>query len=332
MRVFFCLFFVAIPLLSAQDSNFQQWINALTSSDTKTTMNAAIALGSMREKAAPAVPALIHALERNEKYMERASILDENVKQGIACSRSIVSALGLIGEAAMPAIPTMMKVISGEEPFFSLEPHEQELYEKNSFSPLIARTIARFGEKAIPDLLKFLRDENEYMKWHTLDVLERIKKPKEEVIAAFIEALADKSLMVRCKAAIALGEFGENAAVAIPRLFMAFHDEKNDHQGGWSGDRYCFNGCYHAAVALGKIGRCGELHQQILPIFLEELSQQRPLFMPFAIIGLGYLRERAASAVPYLILLLNHPNSDYHFYAIETLGMIGEAAAPTIPA
>ena len=319
-----------LPVVYPQES-LQPWLQALESPDAQTRSNAATVLGTMGKAAAPAVPALIKALDHQALN-----------KDDRDCQRNVIIALGQVGDAALPAVPTMLKAAAVEIPDMlhtiatikgvrGGAPYSEARI-SNLLNRLVIQIIVQLGEQAMPALRQSLAVDDESIRWLVLDAFEQIKPPQPEVAAIFIEALSNKSLMVRCKAAIALGELGEPAAIAIPNLVAAYYDKKNYDSGPWSGDRYYLNGCYHAAVALGKIGRCGELHQKILPIFLEELTRQRPFFMDYTIIGIGHLREKGANAVPHLIPLLTHAEQDYRFYAIKALGMIGEPAAPAIPA
>jgi HEAT repeat protein len=92
------------------------------------------------------------------------------------------------------------------------------------------------------------------------------------------------------------------------------------------------------------MGSNEKLVSKVLPTFIEALSNSNHSFKECAAIGLSYLKDKAAPAVPLLVNILkeNRPGKEdkntsddlwanLQFYTIECLGSIGEKASPAIP-
>jgi HEAT repeat protein len=163
-------------------------INALTSKNEYVPWNAARALGAIGPKAKAAVPSLIHGLE----------------DKAIAIKWPYADALGSIGDPI--AIPVLVRMLKE-----ALEAGQ------NSDDQSFARSLGMFGakaESAIPVLIKSI-SSNSGLRFVASEALIKIG---EASIAPLTKALDSSAETARESAASALGEFGQKAEIAIPRL------------------------------------------------------------------------------------------------------------------
>lgn len=86
--------------------------------------------------------------------------------------------------------------------------------------------LATCGKDAEPDLLEYLRDDDdESVRAGAAMCLCDSSNPKDaKIIAALIRALEDSSVEVRLCAAVALGHIGPTAPDAVPSLKKLLHD------------------------------------------------------------------------------------------------------------
>jgi HEAT repeat protein len=120
------------------------------------------------------------------------------------------------------------------------------------------------SEKAIPELVKALNDEDSYVRWRAADALGKIGS--DAAINELVKALNDEDSYVRWRAADALGKIGSDAA--INELVKALNDE----------DSYVR---WRAADALGKIGSDAAINELVKALNDED----------------SYVRWRAADAL-----------------------------------
>jgi HEAT repeat protein len=158
----------------------------------------------MGPEAAPAVPALINALQNVSP--------DE-----VQFRRELQFALGSIGAAAKPAAPILIKSLSSSDA---------------KISASAAYALGKIGpdaRAAVPALRQNLRSDNQLVKLASIMALLRIQ-PRERslgIIAAplLLKALDNENEIVRAEAAMAVGKLGALGRRAMPRLKEMLKDE-----------------------------------------------------------------------------------------------------------
>jgi HEAT repeat protein len=122
-------------------------------------------------------------------------------------------------------------------------------------------------------------------------------------------------------AIIALGEFGPDAAEAIPVLGDVIRAAERSHQGpSWGPDHEASPGAL-ATAALGKIGSDG--NPEALAILAGLIEVPGAPFGPDAALALDRLGPKARPAVPALAKALKDPRQAVRLYASAALGKIG---------
>lgn len=309
-----CLFFLLSPIIGADEQEVQKWMQQLTNADPQIRIQAITALGTLGEKVAPAIPALIQAIQ-NARQREVIQNREREV------SLHVLKTLGTMGESLAPEIPNLIKTFVKEYGFYSRDQDQ-------------VATLTKIGEKNISSFLALMSDEQPEVRELIAQLLGVIGRNPEQVVPALIKATSDKNFKVRAKAAEALGNFGERAALGIPELITVFNDQNNNKVSTWGGDWYAFNGCYYAAVSLGNIGKLDEYDKVVVPVFIKALSQDNSDMRLIAAIGVETLGEKGTPAVPALIQALRDKKEWWYpricRHAIQALGAIGQEAAPAV--
>jgi HEAT repeat protein len=112
-----------------------------------------------------------------------------------------------LGSAANAHIPQLSEILTS-----SPMPHARMC---------AARSLGFVGidsKRAVPALLRGAKDKNEWVRTDSLSALIRIRPELDLVASTLIEALDDPFPVARENAAIALGNYGPSASVAVPAL------------------------------------------------------------------------------------------------------------------
>ncbi|HUC43012.1 MAG TPA: HEAT repeat domain-containing protein [Candidatus Sulfotelmatobacter sp.] len=139
-------------------------------------------------------------------------------------------------------------------------------------------------------------------------------------VPALTEALGDRSVGIRCGAAIALGRMGEAAKPAIPALMRALRQGVRPQMPDLRDPRA------DAAKALGAL-RAAEA----LPALIESLADPNTLCVAAAL-ALAKLGDRAATAPLVAVLLDANKFWVPRGAAAVALGNLGRVAADAVPA
>jgi HEAT repeat protein len=132
-----------------------------------------------------------------------------------------------------------------------------EDYERCEAAELIGE-LGAAAASVVPDLCKVLAEDDADLRYLAADALRKIGSPdalkviSEIAIPMFLEQLASSDPFERSDAAIALGEFGELSAVAVPALCLCLEDLEGEL-------------AFHAVEALRMIG--GEQAENALESF-----------------------------------------------------------------
>ncbi len=171
-----------------------------------------------------------------------------------------------------------------------------------------ARDLERLGPGAVPDLIKTLQMQDNYLRillWQQTNAPLALRRALAKRIPP------PNAVIYRESAATALGRLGSNAIPAIEPLLQALADK----QGIVSSS---------AATALAKIG------PQSVPGLAESLSHDDPRVRIAAMSALSRLRSDAAPAVPDLMKALRHSEPLVQDMAVEALSCVGPPAIPAV--
>ncbi len=361
---------IAVPLL----------VEALRDSDDSVRKAAAYALGDYGPAAAEAIGPLIKifAEEKSERQLEIVETLGrigvKAVPQLAAILRSeepelrraAARAIEEIGPEAADAVPALIGLLGDED--------EQACSSAS-------RALGLIGSPAIPALTEALRDPNPAIRGGAAGVFgwrdwidDKAKLPVptlleamqdedaqvrvqiayslagcvqadgDQVLVALIDALDDLNTEVRRAAVVSLGQLGERAAPAVPKLRRLLDDSSPDDW--WDLlpiiaeigpgaadlvpdlvgllDETHFRR-YSAARALGEIGPAAEEAVPALVAYLED----RDMTFRAEVAKTLWQINRHPRAIPTLIDVLQHDESPD--YVAEFLGRIGPQAAAAVP-
>jgi HEAT repeat protein len=290
MRTFMILALIAAffpPLAAAQDkkpANDPKKLLARLLDDVKQTkdvdrqVQAAMGLADFGSDAAPALPALLAALEsKNEDLrLNSAIVLGKIGKASVAPLAELLDtgdkdvrfyaiwALGWVGPEARDVAPTLIKAMADKD---------DNIRRKAAYS--LGR-IAASPAKTIAVLLAAFKDGNEDVRQAASDALAKFGT---EAVPGLITALTKGDARVRNQAALAVAEMGADARDAAPMLRELLLGKDNSNRHSYS----------HALAKLGKTG---------VPALIEAFKDDRSDVQQAA---MQSLQEVGADAVPALV-------------------------------
>jgi HEAT repeat protein len=186
----------------------------------------------------------------------------------------------------------------------------RDLFSDNPTNRAAAReALLRLGPKAVPEVAHFLHARDWAGRQSLRASSARLPNPAGAWLVSRIGPPGAGS--VRAEAALMLGEFGTNAASAVPQLVRALQDP----------DRAVV-AC--AATALGRIGPPAV--DRLVPLVKSTNTPVRHM----AVYALGQAGPAAATAVPALLERLNDPDPDVRAAAGAALVQVGETATLAI--
>ena len=279
-------------------------IEGLSSREVDIRRNAAFALGELGSEAEPALEVLARAMRKDpdrEVRRNAAFALGEtgpvalpvlikglnNSDSGVR--RNVAAALVRIGP---PAVPSLIEMLNDSKPVI-----------RQNAAGILGRIGPR-AKEAIPALEQALSDEDKAFSWTVKSALRKIKKVTVEDL---IDSLNDKDVIIRSRAAMALGDKKNQAISAVPALISCMNDEKAAVR-------------KNASIALAKIGI------DALPLLRQALSSPDYRIRKNAAFALGGMGSKAKAAVPDLKKLLQDPNSKVRWCADNALKKISVVA------
>ena len=173
--------------------------------------------------------------------------------------------------------------------------------------------LAKFGEAAVPSLVKALGDNNENVRANAALTLGRIGASTTAVVPGLTAVLKDESDRVRENAAGALGAIGPEAAQAVEALLVCLSDREPYVNG-------------KSAEALSRIGSAA------VPGLIGTLNSGKSAARWSATIALGKIGPDAFPAVPALTQALADTSDEIRWGAAVALGNIGTGARSAVPA
>ncbi len=174
-----------------------------------------------------------------------------------------------------------------------------------------AYELPRFGEKAVPALVRCLQDESEMTRRNACYALNAVGTPAVETLR---DALKDSREYVRDNAAEALGDLGNKAEPAVPALVETLTDASGSVRS-------------HTIEALGTTSQSSSIAVPGLVKALEELNDGTRRNAVFALARIG---QNAAEAVEGLQNVLFDGNRYVRGDAVHALYRIGTPAAKAV--
>jgi len=297
----------------------------LTARDVNVRREAAYQLSQRGVAAKPALPALLKALNDDDKQVWS----------------SVMAAIAAMGPEANEAIPVLLERIDGRK---GVGRRERDI----SFGvPRTAYVLSRLGPAAIPPLINALGEKDLGLRLAAAEALGSMGPAAHDAIPALVKNLGDDQDSVRDKTAQALGLIGPaagpalvtalqnpgpriraEAAAALAQMQPPYHDGAKDVEQVAAKET---DPAVRTALfaALPKVGvapeKCVAL---ILPAITDENDALRHAALN-ALLSSPAVRQ---AAVPKLLPLLKDANPATREKAVRALGRIGPGAIDAVPA
>jgi HEAT repeat protein len=216
--------------------------------------------------------------------------------------------------------------VSGHDPavtdWLAALSHDSPFSRPQAVSVPAAGTPPAAPLSALPGLLSLLRDDDRDVRARAAAGLgalgEQIRRALPVLRAALKEAaLGDDDEAVRAGAARALLQAGPQAASEVAALVDSLHDELDVVR-------------FHAAVALGELGRAGR--PAVAALTHTHLWDEDPAVRVAAAIALWKIDGRHAVVLAALVRALGEDNELVCWLAADCLGQIGAPAREAVPA
>lgn len=257
----------------------------------------------------------------------------------------VIEAIGDHGDAAVPGLIDLLE-------------HEGPFRVTHTYA---ARALVELGEAGVPALIETLApiETSDVSKPTAIraripPILAKVQKPEREIIRALIRAFEfDENVGVRNAAAKALGEFGPKAPGAVNVLSKALRNYNESDpladvhyeatvalaQIGAPAvaeltsllDHEHFTIRYEVADALGNIGEEARSAVSKLIRLMQNKSENENVRRS-ATLALGKIGEPLDEIVDALVGQLKDKIDETRSHAIESLGVLGPAAAEAVPA
>jgi len=276
-----------------------------------------VALGKIRACDQECVLALIHALQDNDRDIQKEA----------------ANSLGEIGESAKSAIIPLIERLNHADDDIRNSSHLalQQLYSfvspedgaiadrllailmsgKGDLSRRYAidglLSIECYSKKVIDTLIDFVNDSDSYIRNRSVRALGDLSPfslSGDVVVRSLIAALKDSDYSVRLTAIKSLQKQETNATLSIPALSKVLHDENQILR-------------FHAALALTAIAPANPIPVQAL---IETLACPNPDNRRLAAEALGKLGASAVQSIPHLLRCLSDPIAhDAVAHALEVI-------------
>ena len=174
-----------------------------------------------------------------------------------------------------------------------------------------AYQMPKFGEKAVPALVRCLHEESDMTRRNACYALNAVGTP---AVGALRNALQDSPEHVRANAAEALGDLGTKAESAVPALVETLQDESANVR----------------ARTIEALGTTSQSSGLAVPGLIEALEDPNEGIRRNAVFALSRIGENAADAVEGLENLLFDGNRYIRGNAVHALHRIGTPAAKDV--
>lgn len=380
----------ACSVAQAEVRSIDFWRSELQSSDPRARAAAGTALALSGSQAAPAVPELLTALD-DESNLVRAAVVDALAEIGAPASAAapslarrlsaesdpdILHAIGRtlirFGSSSMSSIPVIVEALQSGSPagrriacgVLGSLGADGDFVVHALVRSMVAdsdgrvRSAARSALKRlrvdltahVDDLVGFLSHESPDVREQAADRLGEMRPRPAEAVEPLVTALFDDdALRVRQAAARALRNMGEAASPAVPRLLQAMTDGSRDQRESAAavlgsvtlGDPADVSALVRASIhdrelsvrlaARGALVRMARTSPEIFDDFAEAAGSPGPVERRSVLIDtLGRLGEAAAPAVPNLLIALREGTAEVREQAARALGRIGAPASDAL--
>jgi HEAT repeat protein len=259
---------------------------ALEDTDIIVRLSAVVALGRIGPPSRPAVPALRKLLKDQSAappgplgFPGRPAGLPPVATGNVQAQ--VVEALTRIGPGAAEAAPDLVLLLNDKE---------NEAQRRAAASALSA-----IGAEAAPALLEGLKSKDPNMRALCAEALGGVSA-SEEVVKALAGALEDSYAPVSQQAAFTLGQLGEPAKAALPKLLAVLKNRQSATE-LWQ-------------LAAQAIGEMGPAAKDAVGELREALKSEEPLIRKAAAQALGGIGPQAKDAAAALSDLARDP--DFH--------------------
>jgi HEAT repeat protein len=256
----------------------------VASKEPEYRMQALITLGEIGPDAKSAAPAIIKALGDEQMSVRYAATF----------------ALGKIG--AKDAVAEITKQLNSKDNFLKMV----SAWSLAKISPNDKTTV----DNAVKMLVDALKDPDKHVRAAAARGLFELNVPREQVIPALADLLAEKDPQVRGHVVDALASLGEKA---LPRLIKAL--QHDDTQG----------------LAVAVIRQLGPKAKDAVPALAEELKDPDAAYRREVCFALASIGPGAKPAVPALVKALSDADEGVRHIATYALGKIGPDAAAAAP-
>jgi HEAT repeat protein len=289
------------------------WTVELSGKDPVRAALAADRLGDLKEKAAPAIPALIKALADTRRADNSPGPVHK-----VVCNNA-ADALVNIGE---PAVPALLIALEKEK--------------DSGVRYRIMRSLGRIGLPAAKAVLQLKAivggGASESDRFYAFDALINIHLPGPELVAFASGQLNDKSPDVRGRALQLLARAGKDAIPAVDQLIKSLSDQEDRWQAVAPDAANRIPLRADAAYVLGRIGPAAAAavpHLSKLMINDEEVAVRTA-----AAVALIRINPQDATGMAFLNSLLTDEKRDNpsKCAAAQALGGLGPMAKDSLPA
>jgi HEAT repeat protein len=212
-----------------------------------------------------------------------------------------------LSELGDQAIPTVIQILRHSKPLVRMRMCEA-LKSPLRFKRLDPQPFIEM----IPEFLVLLHDNWHMLRWRAASLLGDLHAAPDQCIPALMRCLEDSFPEVQGAAALALGEYGDLASIAIPQLIELSNAKDVPLR--------CF--------VLSALGQFSDA--RVLPILIEALKDRA--VATSAIYSLGRRKWPAEVVVPVLCDCIKHGDSILTWAATNIIGDYGNAARAAIPA
>jgi len=262
-----------------------------------------------------------------KKYITYIAILLNDEDKYVR--RSAIDLLGKMGESAKNYIADIANFLNDDDEFF----HRSSLvalgdmagsgkkyisseiakYIKqkrtNAFFLMLAiETLQKLGKPAIPEIAKFLYDENKYVRYLALNALSKMYE--DESIPVIEKFLFEDDENLRCLNIENLVIIAKSSKRYIPEIAKYLNDKNKDFR----------------CLAIDALGQMGELAKHYIPEIAKFLNDKNEKIRLSAINALGQMGELAKDYIPEIANFLNDKNDIFRCSAIDALGKMGKPA------
>ncbi len=179
------------------------------------------------------------------------------------------------------------------------------------------------SESAVSVLVKELNSPDKKKRYQACQALSGKENPPAENLAVIVGLLKDPEEIVRGSCGAAIGSYGAAASEAIPLLVSMLHDPSSYAR-------------MTAAESLGKIAAKVPEETLAAPALAEAMKDKDEQVRRFAAVGLQAMGDRAAPAIPALLVALNnHSAKDLagdRQQIVQTLGALVSKSPEVVPA